>query len=187
MNARRKPTVELIRGNVAIIIALCALGLSIWQAQATIRHNHISVEPRPIVYFSSDAKKGKFGLYLSNNGMGPAYFDGFRLLVNGKHVSDPSLGVWPAYFKELNLNPLCFVFGSPYPKTSLRHGSEEILIEQNASAPIECAVDVLRLIQAFPSTQIEIKYQSIYGDKFQIVHIPYLLAPKADNAIQRVP
>ena len=96
MNAPSKTMVELIRSNIATIIALCALGLSIWQAQATIRHNHISVEPRPIVYFSSDAKKGKFGLYLSNNGMGPAYFDEFRLLVNGKNVTDPVLGVPPA-------------------------------------------------------------------------------------------
>lgn len=181
MSLSRKLSIEMILGIFGTFIALCALGLSIWQAQATLRHNHVSVEPRLSIYFSNDAKKGKFGLYVSNNGLGPAYIDQFRLLVNGKHITDPSLGEWPAYFKALNLNPFCFVYGTPYPKTSLRHGSEEILIEKKESGPIECASDVMRLVEAFPNTQIEIKYQSIYGDEFQMVHIPYLLAPKPNN------
>ena len=84
MSLSRKLSIEMILGIFGTFIALCALGLSIWQAQATLRHNHVSVEPRLSIYFSNDAKKGKFGLYVTNNGLGPAYIDQFRLLVNGK-------------------------------------------------------------------------------------------------------
>ncbi len=38
---------------VTLSIAVIALGLSIWQGNNQIEHNHVSVEPRVTSYFSN--------------------------------------------------------------------------------------------------------------------------------------
>jgi hypothetical protein len=64
----------------AVIISLSAFMLSLVQSRSTIKHYHVSLEPRLRIFFSNEEQQGKFGLYLSNIGLGPAYFTEFTRL-----------------------------------------------------------------------------------------------------------
>ncbi len=68
----------------ALVVAIIALGFSIWQGREQVRHNHISVEPRLTSYFSIDGKQKLWGVYVINNGMGTGFVEELNVFVDGK-------------------------------------------------------------------------------------------------------
>ncbi len=79
-----KTPTERIVVVAAVVIALCALGVSLWQGWQTRAHNRLSVLPNLEIYahFDLPAPRENIGLYLVNTGVGPAkitrldvYFD----------------------------------------------------------------------------------------------------------------
>jgi len=65
------------------IVALCALGTSLWQGYVTRTHNVLSV--RPYLDLLISQKRGEpFGIEIQNNGTGPAILISIIAIVNGK-------------------------------------------------------------------------------------------------------
>lgn len=56
--------------KLSLAIAVCALGLSLWQGYQQRVQNHVAVEPRINAYFTLDGKTDQNGLYVFNNGLG---------------------------------------------------------------------------------------------------------------------
>jgi hypothetical protein len=69
------------------IIALCALGLTIWQAMLTRRHNRLSVKPYLTIWNDLDQEKHRYWIQLLNNGTGPALIKDFRIEIHGERVN----------------------------------------------------------------------------------------------------
>lgn len=76
---------EAIAGLSSAVIALCALGLTIWQAHIARRHNMLSVAPHLTAWRHSDKTNNLFSVELLNNGIGPALIRSFQVQVDG-HV-----------------------------------------------------------------------------------------------------
>lgn len=76
---------EAIAGLSSAVIALCALGLTVWQAHIARRHNMLSVAPHLTVWRHSDRTNNVFSVDLLNNGIGPALIRSFQVQVDG-HV-----------------------------------------------------------------------------------------------------
>jgi hypothetical protein len=75
--------------NIASILAVCALGLTAYQAIAMRRHNHLSVRPH-LGSFSArtlSPSEGRITISLVNNGLGPAFIDSFSVTLDSQPVN----------------------------------------------------------------------------------------------------
>ncbi|WP_202369695.1 hypothetical protein [Pseudomonas sp. MWU318] len=154
--------------KLALTVAALALGATIWQGQAQIKHNHVSVEPRITSYFSNNGNKDQWGIYAFNNGMGNAFVESLEVYVDGKAVADHPYGKFFSAVNALGLDPLCFLIGGPRPNDAFQVGSEERLIEANPKAPKTCALSNL-MLQKYANERVdyELVFKSIYGDRFK--------------------
>ncbi|MDH1071594.1 hypothetical protein N5C93_01985 [Pseudomonas nitroreducens] len=155
--------------NIATVaIALCALLLSIWQGYLQRQHDHVSLEPRVNAYFKTDARTDQWGIYVFNNGMGPAYIESLDVLVDGKPMPEGNTGKFGSSLLPLGLDPSCFTVGGPRPNDSLIVGEEIALIEASKSAPAACS-PYLNMLLAAARDKIDftLVIKSIYGDRFE--------------------
>lgn len=163
---------DTILALAGILIAVCSLFFTAWQAKEQIRHNHISVEPRLNAYFSTDGRVKKSGLYIVNNGMGSAFVAGITVTVDGKEVKPILDNIFLGAVEALGLNANCFVVGGPRPNDSFRVGEEIFLIEARGTDK-NCEVDALRLMLAsLKSNRLDfiLDTESMYGDKYRYIY-----------------
>jgi len=81
---------ELMVSLASLVIAICAICVSVWQGIQTRKHNQISVTPHLTTWVETEAKKNKYTIELMNNGIGPAVIDSFSLCVDGKEIKSES-------------------------------------------------------------------------------------------------
>jgi len=67
-----------------LVVALCALALTIWQGISARQHNIISVKPK--LKFSAITGTVSWELTLHNLGLGPAYIQEMKWHIDGKSV-----------------------------------------------------------------------------------------------------
>jgi len=79
----------------SVIVAICALLLTVWQGVAVRKHNIISVKPK--LKFSCTRGDDSWELILENLGLGPAFIYDFELQLNDKFVDADEFS---KYFKN---------------------------------------------------------------------------------------
>lgn len=85
---------ELVIGAAAAVVALCALGVSVMNTYYMRQHDKQSVMPlldldmRKIR--SDQEDRTYYGVYLKNNGTGPAIIKAFQLTYGGFDIGDPA-------------------------------------------------------------------------------------------------
>lgn len=84
-DVRWRLTAEFVRAWLPIILSLCAISLTAYQASATRKHNRLSVQPRVDWQVNVDSR-GSLSFRLVNKGFGPAVLHDLTLLVDGKSV-----------------------------------------------------------------------------------------------------
>lgn len=154
--------------KLSLAIATCALGLSLWQGYQQKVQNHVAVEPRINAYFKLDGKTDQNGIYVFNNGLGPAYVESLEVTVAGAPVTDNGYGRFGGAVQSMRLDIDCLTIGGPRPNDSLKLGEEIGLIEISKNAPSACALTKFLLgakIQRDLDFTLIVK--SIYGDRFQ--------------------
>jgi hypothetical protein len=155
--------------NIATVsIALFAFGFSIWQGVIQRTHNHVSLEPRINAYYSNDGKEDQEGLYIINNGMGPAFVENFEVSVDGRAI--PSGAPWKlgTAMIALGLDANCLTIRGPRPNDSFKAGEEMALIEISKGAPKTCSITAYRMRKAFTENlDFTLTVKSIYGDRFE--------------------
>lgn len=84
---------ELIIGGAAAVVALCALGVSVLNTYYMRQHDKQSVMPLLDLDMrkvrSERDEKTYYGVYLKNNGTGPAIIKAFELTYGGFDIGDP--------------------------------------------------------------------------------------------------
>lgn len=79
--------IESLKNNPSLVISICALLLTMYQAWATRKHNRLSVQPRLSTQIERDVTEERVIRViatLSNSGLGPAIIKSFEILVNDK-------------------------------------------------------------------------------------------------------
>lgn len=155
---------EVIAAWASIIIACCALGLTIWQARITRKHNRLSVTPLLNVTKSRsmDDDEPYFALKLRNQGTGPAVIKSYSLLYKGKEVPVDKSTKYIDFIESLSKE---FEFkysrlGAGYPIAS---GQEIRLLSIYLS---ELDSDIKNTVDEFArDIKVSIEYHSIYEDK----------------------
>lgn len=149
-----------------IVIALCAVWFTAWQATEERKHNRISVLPRLNVVSRIDpAKKNKEWKWdifykIENKGLGPAFITESQIVVDGKTCSAEEAielilqgeNYYLVGEKEVN------------NRTAISSGKTLIWFQfQVGVNTIEEAKEIRKLIDK--RTNIKIQYESAYGEK----------------------
>lgn len=154
--------------KLSLVIGICALGLSLWQGYQQKVQNHVAVEPRINAYFKLDGKTDQNGVYIFNNGLGPAYVESLKVVVDGEPVTEAMYGSFVGALNSMRLGTDCFTVGGPRPNDSLKLGEEIGLIELSKNAPDSCALVKLLLGEKVRRhLDFTLIVKSIYGDRFQ--------------------
>jgi len=164
---------------ISIIIALCAVSLTLWQGWMSRKHNQLSVMPAICSWNHVDERT--FHYWIKNKGHGTAKIDEFELCLNGKNIShDDFYCLMQKRFNALGKNT--FHLGS------FAHGS---FFEKS-----EC-VDVIKVtfeddvedIESFEKLtsdcELRIKYSSLYGKKIPLYQvIIFIRIKKPENYLR---
>lgn len=74
---------EFLSDLSTILIALIALGLTIWQARTTQKHNRLSLKPHLMFDVRYDNESPQIHIILKNSGVGPAYVTDYSVTLDG--------------------------------------------------------------------------------------------------------
>ena len=153
----------------SVIVALCALGISIWQGFLSRQHAHLSA--RPIIE-SNFNNHGSVGLEIYNAGLGPAVLTSFKAIYKQQEFD---------MFRGSELEKLVDLLVENRSDLPLMTFSFRIPSNHSAIAPgdvvklltITCDWDVIvqRMRRAFSQIELKITYQDIYGKTFDCHHV----------------
>ena len=97
--------ISCLTGIISLIIALISAYYSYKAIQISTEHNKKSIQPLLVLYPKGEKDTQTYGIYLSNNGLGPARITGIKL--NGKSYSKILNEQWLELFYEAQLtNPV---------------------------------------------------------------------------------
>jgi len=94
---------ELLVSLAAAIIAFCALLTSTWQGCETREFYRLST--KPIIVYEWKIREGqKSGLYIQNNGFGPAILRDIEFNYDGKLIQSKNNSKWDTVTNMINKN-----------------------------------------------------------------------------------
>ena len=149
---------EKVTALCSMLVALCALLISIWEGYSMQQHNQLSLRP----YLETElntSDDGQWELFINNNGLGPAEVKDVQYFVDGK-----SYVTRDDFLKALGEEPTCYARGNigRFYKVSDRQMVYNTLNKV-------CFKPESALMAMLSRMQIVITYQSLYGESFQLV------------------
>jgi len=156
---------EMGVGISSVVIAVCALATSIWQASLARKHSIISHRPHLTSWTHNSTSKGLYEVELLNNGLGPALIKNFVVRVDGKvmtgEMTEPLSKALELLFPEHpNIANFSFM-GKNYamPAKDCCSVVSIQFTEDNLPSPQYVENQLNR-------ADIEIEYESFYEEKF---------------------
>lgn len=151
----------------SIIVAVCALSLTVWQGWMTRKHNQLSVMPAICSWNHSDEKT--FHYWIKNKGHGTAKIDEFKLLINGTLVShDEFHQVMKKRFDKLGKNT--FHMGGFEDGSFFEKGEQTDIIKVTFDDDVENSEYFKELTK---DCELKIEYSSLYGKKNSFTSDPF--------------
>lgn len=147
---------EIVTAISTVIVAMVAVGVSVWQGFVARRHNRLSVTPT--IRFDTYLDTSK--LLLINTGVGPAIIEKMIVTVDGKNVEEYEL--LHAAFRRLGIQGADWITYQPDRREAMAVGEKIVLFERPE-------IDVefqQRINEALRRLEIHIFYESIYKDSF---------------------
>jgi hypothetical protein len=161
-------------GNiVAIFIALCALGVSIWQGVETRKNYRLSVTPKLSIDTDWISGSDEIGISVRNKGIGPAIiqcieFEKDNQLFKSKStVRDYSRFIAINYLSGTNITTYNWDL---FPDEALAVGETANLYCLN-NAHTHDVDKILQFRKILVGTRIRIEYKSIYEKEFFVERI----------------
>jgi hypothetical protein len=151
----------------AIIIALCALGVSIWQGFETRNNYRLSVTPK-ITFSSEWLIDGEFpGISMRNSGIGPAIITKIELnkeniLYNVTDNPKPFVDNFGKECEKVGITRYCYNFCGTGDYLAINEVRHLIYLGDDMKKNWELVKKFNKLLSGIT---IKIDYQSIYGKK----------------------
>ncbi|MEX8550477.1 hypothetical protein AB8E98_05530 [Salmonella enterica] len=172
MNDSRMVKSSFIVSLAGVFVAICALGLSIYQGHLQKINYEISVQPYITIVPTVDGAKNEYGYYIYNAGAGRGYIEKIQYYINGKLIDSDNLSSLVKIVHYFGLNEKCFAYGNPRKgdAVSLDEMTTLLTISAGAYNLPECAQtiqDFHMYINKAPSDiSIKIWYKSLYNITF---------------------
>jgi hypothetical protein len=156
---------NVVTGISSVLVAMCALGYTIWQGKKAQQHNRLSFRPHLASWANEDAEKGLYTVELINNGLGPALIDSFTITVDGKIISGKQTEPIEKALKIL------------FPNVPYRSHQEYMSKGYSMAAKEKCTILAIQFaepkslsVEALKHTlnraDLIIKYNSFYEEQF---------------------
>jgi hypothetical protein len=159
---------QAVAAVTALCVSLASALFAWWQVDVTQTHNRRSLMPIIQVTPYLEGPSGRNGLYLTNDGLGPATLVDFQVKAGDLVVTGLDEDRWPQLLTAAKLNPNCFSTAWPRRNATIRPGVETPLLQLTKAAKSEvCFGEALKLA-AGPGLQIQIDYDSIYSERVRL-------------------
>ena len=147
----------------ATVIAVASLVVSVYEARAARRHNRYAVRPL-LGLTTAFPVGGTAGLRLRNSGLGPAKITGTKVTLDGAPAGDLSRASVDKLREDLRVRPHAVTLGGqPFLDTDY----DQFLLSVHSYDSAEHR-EFRKLIE--DRLQIEIRYSSLYGERFTAGH-----------------
>lgn len=141
-------------------VALCALGVTLWQGRQNHKHNKLSVRPLLATMEQHHTKEniGYVAFELINCGVGPAIIKNFALLFGDEEVSRNNRTTYDDFLKS-KLEGFMDVYTGQYvPGGAMQVGEKHVLLAFKYDTE-KHDIDVIHQLNLL------VDYQSIYQDE----------------------
>jgi len=157
-----------IGANMAQIVAVLALLVSVGGFWAQRRHNRLSVRPRLSTSNNvlHDARRMTF--WVRNNGLGPAIITGFDILLDGRKRTEDGAGFTADQVIRVVLD------GVERKVTHTQFGvhytmpANESIAVLDIELPPQEFISMPELLKRLDRLKLVIKYESYYGEQFEL-------------------
>lgn len=156
---------ELYLSAFAVFISFIAAALSWWQLDIARQHNRISVRPAIVITPYLEGNNGRNGVYLTNQGLGPAILKSMKIVVDGREFSGLEKSHWIEALRQAGTEPICYKHGWPTQDAMIKVGEEEILLSPTSADLPACKLEAIILLMK-KDIAITIHYESLYGEVF---------------------
>jgi hypothetical protein len=153
--------------NLAETMALCALGLTIWQGILTRTHNRMSVVPSLNFEILCSKIEPQLLIHLYNRGLGPAKVQSCSVLLDGKELD--LLSVQGALEEVRNGLDLGIAVGGGILRKGdiIAPGVHRELFRFITARGIDEKINHEKNQKTLRRLQIIVKYESLYGLKLE--------------------
>ena len=155
----------------AIIIAICALALTVWQGIQTRRHNRLTVKPHIDTGACYSLHKPFLGIRVVNSGLGPAILKKIEVGMRGQLYDCLQIGVLEELINDFQFNferEVNFHLGLKGLGASVLNGEEFFLFSIAREDADAAMAEVLR--QKLSHVTLTVGYESMYGELFEEVN-----------------
>ncbi|SAD40690.1 hypothetical protein [Enterobacter roggenkampii] len=183
-NSNRLAITSLIVSVCGVIIALCALGFSVYMGWLQKNNYEISVQPYITLVPTVEPGKNEYGFYLYNAGMGKGYVEHIEYFLNGRKVEDSNSDALIQIVNYFGFNKDCFAYGHPRKGDSVSLGEMNTLLALGAGVAslAQCKKtyeDFYKVLRAQNNAfTVKLRYRSIYN-------ISYLY-DSSDNSLRKI-
>ncbi len=163
LSESKKSTTEKLAGHATVVISVCALALSVVSAIRSERHDKISVQPR-LEFSTSSAKTAvEAGIYLENNGLGPAFLTGVRIYFDGRRMGSWQNVTYAAAIDHKNLfKNIELVYWNNFTTITIRSGAMVKMLYTPGSNATQDDFGIVLRERVF----VIVEYRSAYGESF---------------------
>lgn len=157
---------DKILNRVVLIAGLLAIFISFWQAFDAREHNRLSLKPYITSAYTVTGVDNNDGVFVSNDGMGPAFIKEAYIIANGK-TFDLATNSWPAIYDHLHIKNGChterwFKMGSV-----IKSGDKiKLIYPTSATNDKECVNQFTDLL-SHSELNLHIVYESIYEYEYK--------------------
>lgn len=153
---------QLITGISAVFLAAAAFFITIWQSWMTRKHNQNSVKPLLSFEIHYMRTNTGFGIYINNNGLGPAIVIEFKINIDGKDIELLTNNPWYNVTTRLDFNYSFIQMGFYDKDTVIAAGGRSFLLTVDSNINEDQEEHFKRILRRIG---MEIHYKSIYGIK----------------------
>jgi len=180
------PAITFGTAASAVLISMAAAFFAWKQVDVSQTHNRLSVTPLLQITPYMEGKTGRNGLFLSNDGLGPAIVKGFSVRSGGVVAAGFESDRWHEVIATTLANPACFGTGWPKGESVLKPGAEVPLVfGTRAEGSDACLIEVVKLIGGNP-VEISVDYESIYGERKRLLANSKVSSKSLENLYRKL-
>ncbi len=163
--AKRERSSDKITSIAAIIVAIAAIGISVWQGMDNRRHNRLSVRPKLQIIFRADPQ-GDAGFIVRNDGLGPANIKRFDVKLDDKLLDKVSFRAVLDLARIMGLDSLPMDFDPIVNTTTILPGDQARILTflKGEGSNMKLVLDSMNVYLS--RIDLDLEYESMYGESF---------------------
>ena len=168
-NSNKLAKISLVVSACGVLVALSALGLSVYMGWLQKNNYEVSVQPYITLVPTVDMGKKFYGYYLYNAGMGKGYIEEVQYFLNDQKLEGDNKAVLEKVVDYFGFDRNCFAYGNPRKGDSVSLDDMNILpsLSSGATSLPQCKGTIEEFHKDLTPKEnvfsVKLKYRSIYG------------------------